>query len=454
MSGKLTTAKMMLLGLSTGLIPCIASAVDMPGNPLTEQVNTTHLGEVQEGVTARTVASWSIQIGAYGDKDKANAQLEKLAADRPGQLQHAARLIIPLKWDDSHTLYRARFTGLSLEAASQLCASLNRVGQACFLSQDERAQSAKPSVREAEAAPVTDDMRGAGLEAPATLVASTAALQDALVAIPELSAIVEEQTASKTMAPKLVALNDKLAGGTSGKVSNDELSGMRGGFFTAAGAQFDFGASIRTMVNGQLALQTNLTWTPQGPDISSLTGLGQRIADQVQSNLAKAGLIPGNTGKASNLASTPNTLNDLGNAASNAASNPAAAAANIAAPATNLATGTVSSALNTAANSLGSTLAPAAAPAATPQAAVTIPTVVTGVTIPGAGGGSTQILNNIGANQIQSIILNSASGQTISQNTNVTLTIYNFQQWQQQLAQHTVSSQLANELMAAAGLGH
>lgn len=78
---------------------------------------------------------------------------------------------------------------------------------------------------------------------------------------------------------------------------------------------------------------------------------------------------------------------------------------------------------------------------------------MTGVTIPGAGGGSTQVLNNIGANQIQNIILNSASGQTINQNTSVTLTIYNLPQWQQQLAQHTLSAQLAGEVMAASGLG-
>lgn len=450
MSGKHTRAKIMLLGLSVGLIPCVAAAVDMPANPSSEQVDATHLGEVQEGVTARMEAGWTVQVGAYADKDKAEAQLEKLASDRPGELRHAARLVTALRWDDAHTLYRARFGGLTLEAASALCASLNGVGQACFLSQGDKADS-KPYLREAIV--VTDDMRGTGLGAPA---ASNAALQEALAAIPELSPVAEGPTASKAIAPKLVALNDKLANDKSGQVSNAELSGMRGGFFTAGGAQFDFGASIKTLVNGQLALQTNLTWTPQGPNISSLSGLGQQIANQVQSNLAQAGIGTGNAGNASNpAANTPASLNSLGSAASKAASNPGSAASNIATPATNLATGAVSSALNSAANALSNNPATntAPTPAAAPQTTITVPTVMTGVTIPGAGGGSTQVLNNIGANQIQNIILNSASGQTINQNTSVTLTIYNLPQWQQQLAQHTLSAQLAGEVMAASGLG-
>jgi hypothetical protein len=52
--------------------------------------------------------------------------------------------------------------------------------------------------------------------------------------------------------------------------------------------------------------------------------------------------------------------------------------------------------------------------------------------------------------------MNSASGQTITQNTNITFTIYNFQAWQQQLAEHMVSAQLASEMLAASGFaaGH
>ena len=464
MSGKLTCAKLLLLSLSVGLVPCMASAVDMPANPLTEAVDVTHLGEVHEGVTARTEAGWTVQVGAYADKDKADAQLDKLASDRPRELRHAVRLVTPVQWDDSHTIYRARFAGLSLEAASALCATLNGVGQACFLSQGDKSEGVKPALR--EVVPVTDDMRGAGLAAPAALVASTAALKEALVAVPGLSVIAD----APSKAPRLVALNQKLAGDKTGQVSNAELSGMRGGFFTAGGVQFDFGASIQTMVNGQLALQTNLTWTPQGPNIASLSGLGQQIANQVQSSLAQAGIGAGAGAGAGagGSAVTPavtaapttgnvgNAASNIGNAATNAASNPTGAANAIGAPVANLANNTVSNAFNSAANAIGSGGGSAGAPvqtaAVTPQSTV-VPSVVSSVTIPGTGG-STTVLNNISASQIQSMILNSASGQTINQNTNVTLTVYNLPQLQQQLAQHALSAQLANEIMAVSGLGH
>jgi hypothetical protein len=82
--------------------------------------------------------------------------------------------------------------------------------------------------------------------------------------------------------------------------------------------------------------------------------------------------------------------------------------------------------------------------------------VITGIQIPGATGGSTQVFANVGAGQIQNIILNSASGQDIQQNTNVTLTIYNFAAWQQQVAQHMLSARLASDMLAASGIsaGH
>jgi hypothetical protein len=44
----------------------------------------------------------------------------------------------------------------------------------------------------------------------------------------------------------------------------EELDGMRGGFELPGGQQIDFGAVVKTYVDGQLALQTRLSWTPQG----------------------------------------------------------------------------------------------------------------------------------------------------------------------------------------------
>src|SRR3954469_14821501 len=95
--------------------------------------------------------------------------------------------------------------------------------------------------------------------------------------------------------------------GSEPAVSDSELANMRAGFFTAGGAQFDFGASIKTMVNGEMALQTNLQWTQAGAVTRQLTGLGHAIASQVSnqvaSNLASAG-IPAATNAVTDVAAT------------------------------------------------------------------------------------------------------------------------------------------------------
>jgi hypothetical protein len=238
-------------------------------------------------------------------------------------------------------------------------------------------------------------------------------------------------------------------------VSDDELSEMRGGFFTAAGAQFDFGASVQTLVNGKLALQTNVQWTPAGAVTQQLQGLGASIQAQVAStvanNLAKAGIAtPGAAMQTGNVAvASPPTANTP--ATPMAATDTASSA-----PTTN---GSVSNmpATSLAANaSTASSSAPVNPPVNASSAGDAAPTVLTGIQIPGATGGSTQVFANIGAGQIQNIILNSASGQDITQNTNVTLTIYNFAAWQQSVAQHMLSARLASDMLAASGLstGH
>lgn len=279
--------------------------------------------------------------------------------------------------------------------------------------------------------------------------------------------------------PRSVVLN------LSRMVSDDELSGMRGGFFTAAGAQFDFGASVQTLVNGKLALQTNLQWTPAGAVTQQLQGLGTQIqahvASQVADNLAKAGIATPAAAMQATAAviadsTTPNSVatsmpatqtasNASTGSGSSAASAPAAAA-----PATTLAANTPAASAPAASAPAASTAAPAAsAPAgastSTASAApvtISVPTsgdvpkLLTGVQIPSATGGSTTVFANIGGGSIQNVILNSASGQDITQNTNVTLTVYNFAAWQQSVAQHMLSARLASDMLAASGLsaGH
>ncbi len=48
-------------------------------------------------------------------------------------------------------------------------------------------------------------------------------------------------------------------------LSDAELSGLRGGWLTAAGVAFNFGVVMRTFVEDRLTLETRLTWTPDGP---------------------------------------------------------------------------------------------------------------------------------------------------------------------------------------------
>ena len=257
-------------------------------------------------------------------------------------------------------------------------------------------------------------------------------------------------------------------------VSDGELAGMRGGFFTAAGAQFDFGASIQTMVDGKLALQTNLQWTPAGPVTQQLTGLGAQIQSQVNNtvarNLAAAGI-------ASPLVSTPSVTTTAASPATTSvpvSSTPATSSpTNVSSPVTSVATAAPAASLaNTAvaqATASTSTEAAAAAPPASPatvgpataSASPLTPTspssgtIMSGIQIPGQGG-STQVYANFGGGQIQNIIVNSANGQTITQNTNINLTIYNFQAWQAQMANQMVAARLAADMMAASGFsaGH
>jgi hypothetical protein len=292
-------------------------------------------------------------------------------------------------------------------------------------------------------ATITQSHETADLAGPPTVTG--AVINEAAQGSPVLRA---DQAAAAKTAVVVVATNNKVPVDSSRQVSNDELAGMRGGFFTAAGAQFDFGASIRTMVNGQLALQTVLQWTPAGSVVTQLSGLGASIDAQVNASLAKAGIGTANSSGATlNTSVNPAAANTL--SVNTPASTPATG------PVASFVTNTAAGALQTASNALGnSSPGSGGTPAGVQPTTVTIPSLLTGVQIPSPGGGSTQVFSNVNANQIQNIILNSASGQTISQNTNVRLTIYNFQAWQQQLAQHALSAQLANELLAASGLGH
>jgi hypothetical protein len=425
---KMKFAKIALLGFSSLGAPCLAFAVVAPSGEMLERVNTAFLGNGEIAAPATPtpiVQRWTVQVGAFSDKQAADARLAAVGELMSDGLSQASHLITPLARANRPTLYRARFGNLEQDVAQNICAALSHRGETCFVSEDETVASdvgkivAVPVLREALDMPTKEETDAILASAPQI---PESELQDMRAGF---------RAAGTKSASRTVVTLARLA--SAERVGNDELQTMRGGYFTAAGAHFDFGASIQTSVNGQLALLTSVNWTPAGAVTQQLAGLGTSIQNQVHSTLANAGIGSANT------------------AASNAANSAAASAAN-AAQAGQAAASASSSAAAAAASSAPNaqnTVQPAAASAAkSPQ----VPGL-SGVQIQSPTGGSTQVLANLGGNSIQNIILNSASNQNIVQNTDVTLTIYNFPQWQQQITQNAVSSQLAHEIMAASGLG-
>lgn len=86
-------------------------------------------------------------------------------------------------------------------------------------------------------------------------------------------------------------------------LATEELEREVGGFQTPSGLEVGFGAEVRTYVDGQLALQTHLTWTDQGAvqtttaangttDLSDAAGAGIHIDGAPGTGL----FLPGDNG--------------------------------------------------------------------------------------------------------------------------------------------------------------
>ena len=79
-------------------------------------------------------------------------------------------------------------------------------------------------------------------------------------------------------------------------IPDSELDDMRGGFLVADGLQFNFGALMSTTVNGQLAFQTQVTFTPTGPQVTQTVGpnavLGSAVATGTINGLNLQGFNP------------------------------------------------------------------------------------------------------------------------------------------------------------------
>src|SRR6185312_9027980 len=158
----------------------------------------------------------------------------------------ATPIVEPVDLPGGKRLFRARFGTFSRLDADALCGQLRKRGVACMIMAD--ASAPQPPIAEAAAPTGTD----ASPVPPASPLAATPPPGPAPVAQPVQIA----------KADRIQALADTA------------LADMRGGFFLAGGVQFDFGASVRTMVNGQLALQSTVQWTQGGLVVQHVAGPG------------------------------------------------------------------------------------------------------------------------------------------------------------------------------------
>lgn len=245
MSLKRATAKLFALGLCGLVAPCLAFAVDAPIGGSLERVDTTLLGAGQETVSAALAPAWAVQVGAFADRDAAEARLARIAERASSELSRATRLVTPLVWDDGHMLYRARFGGMDAPSAQAACAILNRRGESCFVVAEEPAKPDRGNIVEAAADAQRAARRADTVEAVNAQLIATVPVTDPLTLVASTISPSLPGSASP-MNPAKVAANTVRTSllSSASQVNNDELSDMRGGFFTAAGAHFDFGASI------------------------------------------------------------------------------------------------------------------------------------------------------------------------------------------------------------------
>ena len=75
-----------------------------------------------------------------------------------------------------------------------------------------------------------------------------------------------------TLAAVLIAFNAGAQPAQAPRLTEAELAAQRGGILTPNGFEVGFGATVRTFVDGKLALESRLTWTDQGARTERITG--------------------------------------------------------------------------------------------------------------------------------------------------------------------------------------
>lgn len=211
------------------------------------------------------------------------------------------------------------------------------------------------------------------------------------------------------------------------RLTDVELDAERGGFFSKEWAQqINFGAVLTTYINGRIAMATQLTLG--GGGVTKTVSTDSSAAASVASSKPEAApsIAPQTT--TTSQTSTPNTSQTLVATNEN----------------------------NTIAGQSEAT--PPAQPAAslTDQAAaagITLNSELAswdGVVVPGSGGG-TAVLQSADVDKIAQVILNTANGVNIQQNTNINLDIPGFAQLQQGFISDQLRSNLQNSIGSALG---
>lgn len=95
-------------------------------------------GAIGEGDADVINAGWSVQIGAYSSKPRAQKELE-IAAAAAG-LSAYARAVQPVTRANGGPLYRARFTSMTAVEAADLCQTLRGSKISCFVAAEANAE--------------------------------------------------------------------------------------------------------------------------------------------------------------------------------------------------------------------------------------------------------------------------------------------------------------------------
>ncbi|HEU4550660.1 MAG TPA: SPOR domain-containing protein [Rhizomicrobium sp.] len=245
-------AKLTLGGVGIAIcIPWLAHGLQNPNAPW---LHTTPIVDdlvVLSAPAHKAQSGWAIQVGAYGHADAAGGQLTLLAQRQPDLLGSAMPIVEPVDLPGGKRLFRARFGIFSRQDADVLCDRLRNRGVACMVMAD--ASAPQPPIAEAAVPAGTD-------ASPIPPVNPSAATPPLARPAPVSQPAVQ---------PVQVAKVDRIQ-----TLDDTALADLRGGFFLAGGVQFDFGASVRTMVNGQLALQSTVQWTQGGLMVQHVAGPG------------------------------------------------------------------------------------------------------------------------------------------------------------------------------------